>query len=113
MNRAQFALFLQDQQLELVELRLEYAPGNRRALHRFEPERSAGEELDDAVVEVAGEVQPRPRFGGFGGGAQQRMALDMRRHAGRDLVAKIDMVEREVRRPIRGTSALCPYPPEQ
>ena len=62
---ADFGLLLDQQPLELVSSASTWLPDARRAPDRFDPERGAGEELDDAVVNVASERQAGLRGDAF------------------------------------------------
>ena len=74
---ADLALLLDQQPLELVELGGERA-GLGASLDRLDPERRAGEELDDAVVDIARERQARARGGAALDRLDQRVAVEDR-----------------------------------
>ena len=96
-ERAQLPLFLQHQLLQLFEFRFDVAArGSDRPFHRLEPEGRTGEELNDAVMQVAGERQPRTGLGVFFGCLEQGVALNMDGNVGGDLMADVDKVGRKI-----------------
>ena len=92
---ADFGLLLDQQPLELGQIGVDLASGARGARDRLDPERGAGKELDDAVVNVAGERQAGLRGDAFLDRRNQCRAVEHRARGAAKLAAKIDIVDRQ------------------
>ena len=92
---ADFGLFLDQQPLELGQIVVDRASGARGAPDRLDPKRSAGKELDDAVVDVASERQAGLRGDAFLNRRNQCRAVKDRARRAAKLAAKIDIIDRQ------------------
>jgi hypothetical protein len=78
---AQIGLFLCEFGLQCAYVRADVAAGFRGLPYRFEAKRRSGQQLGNAVVEIARERQPGAGRCGLFGHAQQAFPL----HGGRDV----------------------------
>ena len=92
----EFVLLLQNLKLELIDFRLQIAIGRMVALERLQAECGAREELDHAVMQIAGQGQTRSGLGALLDCHHQRMPFDLPGDVGADLSREIYMVDGQI-----------------
>ena len=93
---ADFPLFLHQQSLQLVKVAIHLGPRDRGALDGLDPKRGAGEELNDAVMNVTRQRQPSPGSGPRFDCQQQGLTLKDGGRGSPEFAAEIDEVGRHV-----------------
>src|SRR4029079_15283013 len=95
-ERANLALLLDQQPLQLLQVQLHLCrPGASN--DRLHPEGGAGEELDDAVVDVAREREASPRRSALLDCRKEGVMIQHRTGSTRQLYAEIQAIDRKLR----------------
>src|SRR5207302_6956751 len=92
---ADFPLLFDQQAFELLQFGVDITARFRRALYRFHTKGGAGEELDDAVVDIARQGKPGPGGGAGFDRLEQRMTIEDRARRPAKLPAEINEVGRK------------------